>query len=116
MFSSTGLTTAPTQKVTRLVGVCGGGDRVADGDRVVVVADQDLADDEPQDALLFGDVELVQAVVEAAEEPFEGVGELEVGFGVVQFGVERVELCAQRGLAFAQFGGAGAERSEERRV
>ena len=67
---------------------------MADGDRVVVAADQDFADDEPQDALLFVEGQLVQAVVEAAEEAFEGVGELEVGLGVVELGVERVELGA----------------------
>ena len=70
---------------------------MSDRDRVVVSSDQHFADDEPQNALLFGGVELVQAVVEAAEEPFEGVGELEVGGGVLQFGVERGELGAQRG-------------------
>ena len=80
--------TAPTQKVTWVIGACGGRDRVADRDRVVVASDQDFADDETQDALLFGDVELVQPVGEAAEEAFEGVGELEVGLGVVQLGVE----------------------------
>ena len=104
--------TAPTQKVTWVIGACGGGDRVADRDGVVVAADQDFADDEPQDALLVGDVELVQAVGEAVEEPFEGVGELEVGLGVVQLGVERVELGLQRVLAFAQGGHPGAELVE----
>ena len=72
-----------------------------DRDRVVVAADEHFADDEPQDALLGGDVELVQLVGEAAEESIEGVGELEVGLGVVQLGVERVELGAERGLALA---------------
>src|SRR5450631_1305760 len=37
--------TAPTQKVTWVVGAGGGGDCVADGDRVVVAADQYFADD-----------------------------------------------------------------------
>jgi hypothetical protein len=32
---------------------------VADRDLVVLASDQDFADDEPQDPLLFGDVELV---------------------------------------------------------
>ena len=104
--------TAPTQKVTWVIGACGGRDRVSDGDGVVVAADQDFADDEPQDALLAGDVELVQAVVETAEEPVEGVGELEVGLGVVQLGVETVELGLQRGLAFAQGGHPGAQLVE----
>src|SRR5215208_504798 len=101
--------TAPTQKVTWLAGACGGGDRVADGDLFVVAADEHFADDEPQDALLFLDVQLVEPVGEAAEEAFERVGELEVGLGVVELCLERVELGAQRGLALAQGGGAGAE-------
>jgi hypothetical protein len=81
---------------------------VADRHVVVIAADQDLADDEPQDALLSGGVELVQAIGEAAEEPFEGV-ELEVGLGVVELGVERVELGAEGALTLAKLGGAGAE-------
>src|SRR5215207_3189993 len=104
-----GIATAPTQKVTWLAGACGGGDRVADGDLFVVAADEHFADDEPQDALLFLDVQLVEPVGEAAEEAFERVGELEVGLGVVELCLERVELGAQRGLALAQGGGAGAE-------
>ncbi len=44
--------------------------RVADGDGVVGPADQDFADNEPQDPLLAGGAELVQAVGEAAEEAF----------------------------------------------
>jgi hypothetical protein len=69
-----------------------GGDGVSDGDLVVVAADQDFADDEPQDALLVVEGELVEAVAEPGEEALQGVGELEVGLGVVQLGVERVEL------------------------
>jgi hypothetical protein len=85
---------------------------VADRDLVVVAADQDFADDEPQDALLLVEGELVQAVVEAAEEAFERVGEFEVGLGVVELCVERVELGAERGLALAQGGHPGAELCE----
>ena len=55
---------------------------MADRDLVVVFADQDLADDEPRDALPLVQAELVEPVGEAAEESFEGVGELEVGLGV----------------------------------
>ncbi|MGO8861076.1 MAG: hypothetical protein ACLQRH_09965, partial [Acidimicrobiales bacterium] len=47
-------------------------------------------------------VERVEPVGETAEEALEGVGELGGGGGVVQLGVERVELRAQRGLALAQ--------------
>jgi hypothetical protein len=85
---------------------------VADGDRVLVAADEHFADDESQDALLVFDAGLVQSVGEAAEEALERVGELEVGFGVVQLGVERVELGAKRALALAQRGGAGAQLLE----
>src|SRR6266567_56541 len=99
MFANNGETTAPTQKATWVIGACRGRDRVADRDLVVVAADQNFADDEPEDPLLFVEGELVQAVVEAAEESFEGVGEFEVGLGVVEFCVERVELGAERGLA-----------------
>jgi len=86
---------------------------VADGHRVIVAADQDFAHDEPQDALLVGDVELVQAGGEAAEEPFEGVGELDVGLGVVQLGVEAVQLGLKGALALAQAGATGAELVRE---
>ncbi|MGO9829076.1 MAG: hypothetical protein ACLPJH_02980, partial [Myxococcaceae bacterium] len=61
---------------------------MADRDRVVVAADQDFADDEPQDPLLFVEGQLVEAVAEEGEEALEGVGELEVGLGVVQLCVE----------------------------
>lgn len=50
---------------------------MADRDGVVLVADQDLAVDESQDALLAGGVELVEAVGEAAEEGVEHAGKLE---------------------------------------
>ena len=85
---------------------------MADGDVVVVAADQDFADDEPQDALLFLDAELLEAVGEAAEEAFEGVGELEVDLRVVEVVVERVELGAQGRLPLAQRGCAGAQLLE----
>ena len=54
---------------------------MADRDLVVVFADQDLADDEPRDALPFVEAELVETVGEAAEESFEVSGELEIGLG-----------------------------------
>src|SRR5215218_1066178 len=112
-FARTGETTAPTQWVTSITAAAGrGGDRVPDGDRVVVTADENFADHEPQDALLAGDVELVEAVGEAAEEPLDGLGELEVGLGVVQLAFERVELGLQGALALAQAGHPGAELVE----
>jgi hypothetical protein len=104
--------TAPTQRVTWVVGARGGRDRVADRDGVVVSADEDFADDESQDSLLAGDVELVEAVGETAEEAVDRVGELEVGGGVVQLGVEAVELGLQGGLARAQGGHPVAELIE----
>jgi hypothetical protein len=85
---------------------------VADRDLVVFAADQDFADDEPQDPLLFVEVELVEAIVQAAEEAFEGVGEFEVGLGVVQLGFERGELGLEGGLAVAQRRHTGAELVE----
>ena len=77
-------------------------------DRDVVGADQDVADDESDDLLALGDGEVLGVGGEPCAEAFECLGELEVGLGVVQFGLERVELGLQGGLAFAQFGAAGA--------
>lgn len=75
--SQRGAVTAPTQWVAWVAAVCGGGDRVADCDLVVVFADQDFADDEPRDALRLVVAELVETVGEAAEESFQGAGELD---------------------------------------
>jgi hypothetical protein len=72
---------------------------VADGD--VVVADQDLADDEPDDLLALLDGEVLGVGGEACAEALECLGELEVGLGVVQLGVERVQLRSEGGLALA---------------
>jgi hypothetical protein len=60
-------------------------------DRDVVVADEYLADDESHDLLALLDGE-IGAGREAGAEPCERLGELEVALGVVQLGVERVEL------------------------
>jgi hypothetical protein len=80
---------------------------VADGD--VVLADQYLADDESHDLLALLDGQALGVVGEPGAEAVECLGELEVGLGVVQLGVEHIELRLDRGLAFAQLGGAGAE-------
>ena len=56
---------------------CGDGDRVADGD--VVFADQDLADDEPDDLLALLDGESLGVRGEPGAEGVECLGELEVG-------------------------------------
>ena len=58
---------------------------MADSD--VVVADQDLADDEPDDLLALLDGQVLGVRREAGAETFERLGELEVRLGVVQFGV-----------------------------
>jgi len=105
-----GMATAPNQLATWPVGACGGEDRVADGD-VAVAADEHFADDEPQDALALVDVECVGGFGEPGEEP-KVFGELEVCLGVVQLGVERIELGGERGLAFAQRGHPGAQLLE----
>ena len=76
-------------------------------DRDVVFADQDLADDEPDDLLALLDGQALGVCGEAGAEAIERLGELEVGLGVVQFGVERVELGLHRGLAFAELRRAG---------
>ena len=80
---------------------------MADGDRVVVAADEDVLDEELQDSRLFAGVHVVQAVGQAAREALEGVGKLEVARGVVEFGFDSVALGAQRGLAAAELGHTG---------
>jgi hypothetical protein len=80
---------------------------VADGD--VVLADHDLADDESDDLLALLDGEVLGVDAQTRPESFERLGQFEVGLGVVQFGVERVQLRVQRGLALAELRGACAE-------
>ncbi len=75
----------------------------------VVVADQDLSDDESNDLLALLDGQALGVVGEPGAEAVECLGELEVGLRVVQLGIERVELRLDRGLAFAKLGCAGAE-------
>ena len=70
-------------------------------DHDVVFADQDLANDEPDDLPAVLDGHGVGGGAESRAEAFERLGELEEGLGVVQFGVERVELGLQGRLAFA---------------
>jgi hypothetical protein len=80
---------------------------VADGD--VIVAEEDFAHDETHDLLALLDREVLGVGGQPLAEAVERFGELEVGLGVVQLGVERVQLGAQGRLALAQLGGAGAE-------
>jgi hypothetical protein len=69
--------------------------------RDVVFADQDLADYESDDRLALLDGQVLCAAREARAEPVERLGELEVGLGVAQCGVERVQLGLEGGFAFA---------------
>ena len=70
-------------------------------DRDVVLADQDLANDEADDLLALLDGQVLGVGREPRAEAFERLGQLEVGLGVVQLGVERVQLGSQGGLALA---------------
>ena len=70
-------------------------------DRDLGLADEHVADEQPDDLLALFDRELLGVGAEARPEALERLGELEVGLGVVQFGVERVELGLEGGLAFA---------------
>jgi hypothetical protein len=79
---------------------------VTDGD--VVVAEEDLVYDESHELLALLDRELLGVGGQTGAERVERFGELEVGLGVVQLGVERVQFGAERRVALAQFGHAGA--------
>jgi len=91
--------TTYTQLTTGRLVAGGDRDRVADGD--VVLADQDLAHDEPDDLLALLDGVVLGVDGQAGAEAVERLDELEVGLGVVKLGVERVQLGLQGGLAFA---------------
>jgi hypothetical protein len=69
-------------------------------DRDVVLADQDLADDEPDDLLALLDGQGLGVCGEAGAEAVEGLGELEVGLGVVcgvsEFVIDRPTFLTQR--------------------
>jgi hypothetical protein len=79
---------------------------VADGD--VVFADQHLAHNEPHGLLALLGRQALTVIGVPGAEAVECLGKLEVSLGVVQLGVECFELRVDRGLAFAQLGGAGA--------
>ena len=79
---------------------------MADGDSVL--ADEYLADEQPQDLLALLDRQLLGVRGQARAEGFERLGELEVAFGVLQLGVERVEFCLHGRCALAEHGRAGA--------
>jgi len=72
---------------------------VADDD--LVGGDEVVFDEESQDALAFGDCRGSGLVLQAGEEVFEVVGELEIDGSVGELGVEGVGLLAQAGLSGA---------------
>ena len=72
---------------------------MADGD--VVVAEEDLADDEANDLLALLDRERLGVGRQPSAEGVERLGELEIGLGIVQLAVESVELGAERRFASA---------------
>jgi hypothetical protein len=94
-----------------LLWVAGGafpdGDAMPDGD--LLWSDEDVFDEEPQDALASWDVGGPGVVAELGEEPFEVVGEFEVGVAVGELGVQGGELASQVGLAGAQVGHPAAQ-------
>src|SRR5712691_779273 len=112
MLDRSGGMAAPTQEVTRWLVALWGGDRVFDRDRVVVAADEHFAHDEAQDALALSDLDAVRALVQPLEEALERVGELEVGGGVVELCLERVELGLECRFARAQHRHACAQLLE----
>jgi hypothetical protein len=81
-------------------------------DRDLVLADEHLADEQSHDLLALLDRQLLCVGAEARAEALERLGELEVALGVVQLGIERVELGLQGRFALAQPGGAGAQLIE----
>src|SRR4051794_33105264 len=84
-------------------------DRYAMPDGDLVGADEDVFDEQPQDALTFGNGGGGGLGAQVGEEVLEAVGELKVDLAVGQLGVEGLNLLAQAGLAGAQPGHAGAQ-------
>jgi hypothetical protein len=79
-------------------------------DRDVVFAEENLAHDESDDLLALLDREVLGAGRQPRPERVERFGELEVGLGVVQLGVQSVQLGAQGRLAFAARASAGVRQ------
>ncbi|MFI6360074.1 reverse transcriptase domain-containing protein [Streptomyces sp. NPDC050743] len=117
-----GVSTPPTQWITQAcVTLCIGGvvlsitlgGPFSDGDTVsdrdLFGADEDVFDQEPQDALPFGDLGCGGVGAELGEEAFQVVGEFEVGVAVGELGFKSVELAAEVGLAGSQVGHPGAQ-------
>jgi hypothetical protein len=114
--------TPPTQLAIRLcfalrVGVGaalgGAGWVVSDRDGVpdcdLVGSDVDILNEQPQDALAFGDCCRRGLVPQSCEEVLEVVGEGEVDLSVGELCVECVDLLAQAGFTAAQFRHPGPE-------
>ena len=64
-------------------------------------------DDEPHELLALLDRDLLCVGGEARAAPLERLGQCEIGLGVVQFGVEGVQVGTQRRLTATRFGQAG---------
>src|SRR4051812_2614485 len=121
-LQSSGLMTPPTQlamsgsAVLRVgLGAAVGRavtDRYAMPDGDLVGADEDVFDEQPQDALTFGNGGGGGLGAQVGEEVLEAVGELKVDLAVGQLGVEGLNLLAQAVLAGAQRGHAGAQLIE----
>jgi hypothetical protein len=92
--------TPPTQQITR--GGFGAGDRDAVADHHALGADEDLLDEQAEHALALGDRGGVGLAAQACQEALQGLGELEVGLLVDQFGLQGVELGVQGLLLGAQ--------------
>jgi hypothetical protein len=75
-----------------------------DRDPLAVVVKDDLAYQQPHDALALGERELAQAGAQAGHELIEALGELEIGLGVGHLCVDRLQLGRDRALARAQRG------------
>jgi hypothetical protein len=82
-------------------------DGVPDGD--LVGADEDVFDEQPQDALTFGDAGCGGLVLQSGEEVLDVVGEGQIDLPVGELGVEGLDLLAEAGFAVAEFGHPGSK-------
>src|ERR1700752_3437755 len=98
MLASSGIATPPTQWITRaevtlrsvLILMLAAGAVLTRGDAVpdcdLLGSDEDVLDEEPQDALAFGDLRGLCVAAKLGEEAVEVVGEFEVGVAVGELG------------------------------
>jgi hypothetical protein len=82
-------------------------DGVPDGD--LVGADEDVFDEQPQDALTFGDVGCGGLVVQSGKEVLDVVGEGQIDLTVGELDVEGLDLLADASFAVAEFGHPGSK-------